>query len=143
LYLVVFLTTEKKPLLPFSKQVNFSFFLFFLADDIVLWHDPLCMWVHSSMYWLVYHVLLFATSSALYCEGLSSTKAAYLLHFCIRKKGHKKRENWQTRHRSKYYWHREKRERGRERKRSQLNTYVHMPVSFVLCLSFSIRLYLH
>jgi hypothetical protein len=36
---------KKKSLLPFSKWV--SFFFFFFPDDIVLWHDPLCMWVHS------------------------------------------------------------------------------------------------
>jgi hypothetical protein len=54
------------------------------------------------MYWLVYHVLLFATSSVLYCEGLSSSKEAYSLYFALGKKGHKeKRENWQTGHRSK------------------------------------------
>ncbi len=57
---------------------------------------------YTRMYWLVYHVLLFATSSVLYCEGLSSSKEAYSLYFALGKKGHKeKRENWQTGHRSK------------------------------------------
>jgi hypothetical protein len=37
------------------------------------------------MHWLVYHVLLFATSSAVYCEGLSSTKEAYSFYFAIEK----------------------------------------------------------
>ncbi len=42
--------------------------------------------------WLVYHVLLFATSSVLYCEGLLSTKEVYSLYFCVGKKGHEEKE---------------------------------------------------
>ena len=59
---------------------------------------------YTRMHWSVYHVLLFATSSVVYGEGLSSSKEAYSFDFGKGKKGHKERksrENWQTGHRGK------------------------------------------
>lgn len=47
---------------------------------------------YTRTYWSVYHVLLFATSSVVYGEGLSSSKGAYSLDFGRGKKGHKEKK---------------------------------------------------
>jgi hypothetical protein len=89
---------------------------------------------YARIYWLVYHVLLFATSSVLYCEGLSSTEEAYSLYFAVGKKGHKEKESIGKRDIVVNNIDIEK----RERERLQLNTYVHMPANFFLSIPLSL-----
>lgn len=96
---------------------------------------------YTRTYWSVYHVLLFATSSVVYGEGLSSSKEAYSLIFLKERKDTKRKNRERIGKRDivvnniDIEKNERAKEKERERKRLQLNTYASQFFSLSLLLS--------
>lgn len=83
---------QKKTIIALFPNESVFFSRFFLLLKILSCDMILSACEYTRMHRLVYHVLLFATSSVLYFEGLSSTIEVYSLYFAVRKKEYKEKE---------------------------------------------------